>query len=340
MRKGLLAISLVLLLSLMALVPACEGETTGTIEVKATLDGVAWPSSGTGAVTYTLTGPGTAPTGTTSVPKSFTVDAGSWSCAYVSGGPGAFVDITPSATQTLAAGETKTFTLNFVTVEVDVSVTFVTWSINGTPVPGNPGGPNTFWWISPDTVVDAHYQVHVGGNNTGKPVTVHETKTITAHNVGIEGVTPGAPIIWHVLNGLGAVSTNPPFDVSNQQATLEGSPVARCTNIALPWCQLVHLDVECDVETEVGATFTKKVNWVRNPAGVNITALADLWADSVFEITSAQAWTGFTLVTTACEEVGEGFIDTDQSNDCSTDSPMLYIGILPPGVPATPLPPG
>ena len=342
MRKGLLTISLVLLLSLAIVLPSCtgEGETTGTLNVQATLDGVAWPSSGTGAVSYTLTGPGTAPTGTTSVPKSFTVDAGAWTCAYVSGGPGEFVDITTAATQTLVSGQSITFTLNFKSVEVDVSVTFVTWSINGTPVPPNPFGPGTFWWVNEDTVVDAHYAVQVGGNNTGKPITLHETKTITAHNVGIEGEMPGAPIVWHVLNGLGAVSTNPLFDISNQVATVEGQPAARCTNILLPFCQDVHLDVECDVETEVGATFTKKVNWVRNPAGVNITALA-LLDDSVFEISAIQAWTVFTLVTTACEAVGgEGFVDTDQANDCSGASPTIFIGVVPKGFPPTPLPPG
>jgi hypothetical protein len=338
MRKGLLAISLVLLLSLAIILPSCtgEGETTGTIEVKATLDGAPW----TGAVDYTLTPASGSLVNGSSVDDSFTEDAGTWTCAYVSGGPGEFVDITTAATQTLAAGGTILFTLNFQSVQVDISIVFDTWSINGTPVPPTPFGPGTFWWISPDTVVDAHYKVVVGGNNTGKPVKVHETKTISAHNIGIEGEAPGAPIVWHVLNGLGAVSTDPPFDISNQQATMEGQPVARCTNIVLPFCEPVNLDVECDVETEVGATFTKKVNWVRNPAGVNITEPLALWDDSVFEISSAQAWTVFTLVTTACEAVGEeGFVDTDPLNDCSAASPMLYIGILPPGIPGTPLPP-
>jgi hypothetical protein len=340
MRKGLLAISLVLLLSLAIVFPSCtgEGETTGTIEVKATLDGAPW----TGAVDYTLTPASGSPVNGSSVDDSFTEDAGTLTCAYVSGGPGAFVDITTAETQNLIADGTITFTLNFQTVQVDVSVVFDTWSINGTPVPPTPAGPGTFWWISPDTVVDAHYTVQVGGggNNTGKPVTVHETKTISVHNVGIEGEIPGGPIKWHVLNGFGAIQTDPPFDVSNQKATKEGQPVAVCTIIDLPYCEPISLDAECDIETEVGATFTKKVNWVRNPVGVNITPLA-LWDDSIFEISESPAFCVFTLVTTACEALGEeGFVDTDPSNDCSAASPMLYIGILPPGFPATPLPPG
>jgi hypothetical protein len=348
MKKGFLAICAVLLLiiaSIAVLVPGCT-PTTGTINVDATLDGSPWPSSGTGAVDYTLTGPGaTAPTiiNGTKVPDSFTGDPGSWTCAYVSGGPGTFVDITPSDTQSVAAGGTITFTLNFVTpaMPVDASIEFDTWTINGTPVPPTPFGPGTFWWINEDTVVDAHYKVQVGGNNTGKPVTLHETMTITAHNVGPEGEgnpdTP--PIVWHVINGLGAVQTDPPLDVSNQVATHEGNPVPFCTDIPLPWCEPVNLDVECDVETEVGANFTKKVNWVRNPKGVNITEGLAMWDDSVFEIDTIQAWTVFTLVTTACEEVGEGFVDTDPLNNCSGDSPMIFIGVLPPGIPPTPLPP-
>jgi len=326
MRKGLLAICVVLLISIAALLPGCEGEIPlGTIEVKATLDGSPW----TGDVDYTLTPATGSSFAGTSVDKTFLEDPDDWTCAYISGGPGTFVNITPAETQTLDAEGTITFTLNFESEEVDVSIVFNTWSINGTPVPPTPGGPGTFWWITQDTVIDAHYTVNVGGNNTGKPVTVHETMTISVHNIGIEGEMPPAnPKVWHVVNGLGAVSTDPPLQVSNQVATHEGNPVPACTNIELPFCETVHLDAECDVETEVGATFTKKVNWVRNPQGVNITHLA-MWDDCIFEIDTVQEWTVFTMVTTACEEVGEGFVDIDPSNDCCADSPMIYIGVLP-----------
>jgi len=331
------SILLIAALSLSVFLAGCEGEINlGTIEVKATLDGSPW----TGDVDYTLTPATGTGFGGTSVDDTFIEDPGDWTCAYISGGPGEFVDITPAETQNLAAEETITFTLNFQSVEVDVSIVFDTWSINGTPVPPTPFGPGSFWWINEDTVVDAHYTVQVGGNNTGKPITVHETMNIMVHNIGPEGEgNPGTPpIVWHVVNGLGAVQTNPPLTVSNQVATHNGNPVAACTNINLPWCEPVHLDAECDVETEVGAIFTKKVNWVRNPKGVNMTPLA-LWDDSVFEIDTIQDFTVFTLVTNACEEVGEGFVDTDPLNDCCADSPMLYIGVVPLGFPPTPLPP-
>jgi hypothetical protein len=341
MRRKIISVwsvLLILVISLAVFVPGCDGEIPlGTIEVKATLDGSPW----TGDVDYTLTPATGSSFAGTSVDKTFIEDPGDWTCAYISGGPGTFVSITPAETQNLAAEGTITFTLNFQSTQVDVSIVFDTWSINGTPVPPTPGGLGPFWWINEDTVVDAHYTVQVGGNNTGKPVTVHETMTITAHNVGPEGEgnPDSPPIKWHVVNGLGAVMTDPPLDVSNQVATHEGNPVPFCHNILLPWCDAVNLDVECDVETEVGANFTKKVNWVRNPKGVNITEGLAMWDDSVFEIDTIQAWTVFTLVTTACEEVGEGFVDTDPLNNCSGDSPMLFIGVLPPGIPPTPLPP-
>jgi len=121
MRKRILAISLSCLalgVLIAVLVLSCaQPSTQGTIDVKATLDGSAW----TGAAQYTLTGPGAAaPTiiNGASVPTTHrNVDPGSWTCAYVSGGPAgaSFVNITPSSTQSLSAGSTITFTLNFVT---------------------------------------------------------------------------------------------------------------------------------------------------------------------------------------------------------------------------------
>jgi hypothetical protein len=318
MTKKLLFICLVSLVLVALFIPSCTGTpTTGTIEVKATLDGSPW----TGAVDYTLTPTTGSPLSGTTVDKTFTVDAGNWTCAYVSGGPGVFVSITPSPTQEVVAGGTKTFTLNFITpTQVDASVTFLTWSINGTPVP-----PGTYW-VTEDTIIDAEYQEHVGGNNTGQPVTVHQTNQITVHNIGIEG-EPGPTITWHVVNAPGAVSTSPPSTVSNQTATLEGNPVPVCTLIPLPYCEDVHLDAECDVDQQVGNTWTKKINWVKIPKGVVILDAGDALFDFVTPVPPFQM---FTLVTSACIEVGEGFVDMDPDNNCCADSPMLTIGILPP----------
>jgi len=323
MRKRLLAICLVLVLLVAATGLSCEPTEKGTIDVDATLDGDPW----TGPVDYTLTGPGaTAPTviNGTSVDDSFTVDPGSWTCAYVSGGPGVFVDITPSDTQSVTAGVTTNFTLNFVTpVEVDAYVTFDSWSINGTSVPGG-----VTYWVGPNTIIDATYKEGVSGNNTGQPVTVHETSWLTVHNTGIEGSGVGPVITLHVVNGLGAVTTDPPSDVSNQQATVEGVPKPVCYKFDLPVCQEVHLDAEADLEQEVGTNYTKKINWLRVPPGLVI--LVDDGA-VVFDVDSIGAWETFTLVSYACVEVGEGFEDTDLDNNCCVASSMITIGFQPPG---------
>ena len=326
MRKGLFAICsvlLVLVVSIAALGPGCT-PTTGTIEVEATLDGVAWPSSGTGAVTYTLTGPGaTAPTviDGTKVPDSFSGDAGNWTCAYVSGGPvGAqFVDITPDPTQEVSAGGTITFTLNFVTpTEVDASIVFDTWTINGTPVA--PG----FHMVGPGTVIDARYIEKVTGNNTGQEVKVKETLWCPYHWQGIEGEQAPAKSL-HVVNAWGAVWGVPPFEQKlSQTATFNGQPVAPCSHVLCPWCEIVNLDLEIETVQKVGTTYTKNVNWIRfKPPADGLAQILDGGLDEVvFEDDNLPFTDGekFTLNTYACIEVGEGFVDTNPDNDCC---PML-----------------
>jgi hypothetical protein len=82
----------------------------GTIQVDATLNGATW----SGSVSYRLTGPQTID-GTT-VPATFSNrPTGSYTLNYQSGGPSGatLTSITPSATQTLSAGGTITFILNF-----------------------------------------------------------------------------------------------------------------------------------------------------------------------------------------------------------------------------------
>ena len=98
------------------LVPSCAGPAGTYIEVKATLDGSDWA----GDVNYTLTPVSGSPIDGDSVPDSFSVNPGNWTCAYasISGGPdGAYLDdIAPSETQSVSNGGTITFTLNFKTL--------------------------------------------------------------------------------------------------------------------------------------------------------------------------------------------------------------------------------
>ena len=117
MRKRLIPIYSVLVVAIVllaAFVPSCTPTpTTGTIVVQATLCGTPWQ----GAVNYTLTlAGGTSPVSGTGVPTTHgNMTAGTWTCAYNAGGPaGAFLNsIQPSASQSLVAGGTITFTLDF-----------------------------------------------------------------------------------------------------------------------------------------------------------------------------------------------------------------------------------
>jgi hypothetical protein len=326
------SVLLILVLALAVFVPGCEGEgeTTGTIEVKATLDGSPWPSSGTGAVEYTLTLAGGSPTNGSEVPKTFAdMDTGDWTCAYVSGGPGTFVSITTAETQNLAAGETITFTLNFVTpaTPIDAEVYFKSWTHNGVPIP-----PEQTWVIVyPGDWIDVEYTEHVSGNPDAH-VTVHQTSWLSVHNIGWWGEEPGGPTVnLHVVNAPGAVKMDPPAaDKSNQRATVEGNPVEACALVPLPFCEPVKLDVEVDWELVVCKNYTKTINWIgfNPPPDGDSMPLFD-GPDVLFESTDDfyNAVT-FNLTAKACVEPGEGFEDTDPANDCTDWAPTLTVTYL------------
>jgi len=330
MRKRFSAICSVLLIlvaSIAILGTSCNG-TTGTIEVDATLDGLPWPSSGTGAVNYTLTGPaGTAPIDGTEVPKTFTgVDAGDWTCAYVCGGPGTFVDITPADTQSVTAGGTTSFTLNFVTsalpTYVNASVQFSHWTINGSYV-----DPNVWHPVGPGAIIDAHFTKHVSGDEEGAKVTVKQTDWLDFHNNGYDG-QEGPPIKLHCVNGWGAVTTDPPSDKNSQQATVDGDPVAYCYKFSVDFCDHVLLDVETEWEQKICTNYTKNINWIGLPklSGEPWTLLMS--TNVTWEIERPlNTGQSFDLVAWACVEVGEGFEDTNPDDDCTDPAkcPILTV---------------
>jgi len=308
------SVLLVLVVSIAILVPGCT-PTTGTIEVNATLDGAAWPSSGTGAVDYTLTGPGaTAPTilNGTKVPDSFTGDPGSWTCAYVSGGPAAayFVNITPSPQPlTLAAGGTITFTLNFATYAaqpLDAEIEFSTWTINGVPV--DPG-PHT---IGPNTIIDIEYTEHVSGA-TGAHVIVDQVNWLRFHYTGDMDGT------WlHVVNTDGAVKMSPSADKLYQDATVEGVVQEYCYEFWVEKCKPVDLDVETGWELVVCVDYTKSINWLGIPSPTDI----------LFDLRTLTPGPGatFNLTAMACIDLD---MDVNPGNDCTDWCPALNITYLP-----------
>jgi hypothetical protein len=313
MRKGLLAICSVLAVAIVllaVLVPSCTpAPTTGTIEVKATLDGSPW----TGAVNYTLIpASGSNITGN-NVTASFSVAPGSWNCTYVSGGPPAayFVNITPSATQSVSAGGNITFTLNFVTfaaAPLDASITFISWSINGTRVP-----PGTYT-VGPNTTIDAEYAVHVSGAQ-GATVTVQETSWLLYHYTGGE---QGMSRTLHAVNAWGAVSMNPPATKLTQMTSVGGVDAPFCTLIQAWHCEPVMLDVKTTWKLVICNNYTKTINWLGIPSPTNI--LFD-------DVTVPNVAANFTLNTTwSCVDV-EG--DVNPQNNCSTNTTALVIQYMP-----------
>jgi hypothetical protein len=307
MRKGLLAISLVLLLSLAIVFPSCTGPaTTGTINVKATLDGVPW----TGAVSYNLTPASGTGTSGTSVDKSFTLEAGTWTCAYVSGGPGAFVNITPSATQTLASGQGVTFTLNFQTVPaLNAEISFKSWTLNGVEIQAG----THFINIHPNDYIDAEYNEHMYGPSGN--VTVHQTSWLKVHNIGFEG-EPGPSILLHVANDPGAIYMDPPAQGSNQQCTVGGVPASPCDEFELKFCIPVTLDVEIDWNLEICTQYTKTINWISFPSFHPI----------LFDVTVFAFGQSLNLTTWASVDLPG---DTDPTDDTTPESDWLVVTFMP-----------
>jgi hypothetical protein len=305
---------------LVALVPGCDGgATTGTIDVAATLDASPW----VGAVEYTLTGPGAAaPTiiNGSSVPNSHTGEAGDWTCAYVSGGPPDtnFIGITPSPAQSLSAGATIGFTLNFETPPPpDASIEFDTWTINGEPVLP---GPHT---VDPGSVIDIKYKEHVSGNESAV-VTVNQTSWFRFHYKGSqEGV------VIHAVNALGGVTMSPPADKLYQMTSIEGVDAPWCTEHWAEWCVSVDLDVNLTWELVVCVNYTKTINWlgIRSAGPMILVENGPLEPEVLFDFTFP--WEPvpgdlMTLTAWACIDT-EG--DANPENNCTEECPPLEITI-------------
>ncbi len=111
----------------------------GSIVVNATLDGAPWQVAiGSGSISYSLIGPSTH-SGST-VPASYgSQPTGTYTLSYSSGGPTGAVltSVSPSASQTLSAGGTIYYTLNF--HGQARGTVHVTATLNGEPWTGSVG---------------------------------------------------------------------------------------------------------------------------------------------------------------------------------------------------------
>jgi hypothetical protein len=262
MRKKLIPIYSVLIVAIVLLavfVPSCGG-TTGTITVKATLCGDPWPTQGTGAVNYTLT-PGTgSPINGTNVTASFTVDAGTWTCDYVSGGPAdtCLESITP-ASVTVAAGETKIITIEFEYCEdAWIELPPQPWTHNGITIEGE----GEFYYEAVlCNIIDVHFLQGVDGCE-GYQVAVNETSWLKITQIGgPAGVMIYVVNDWWALNktdGQGA-----PEKVS-QNTTHEGEFV-NPGGAPIPLTSggpAVNLDVETVWQLVKETDYTKSINWL------------------------------------------------------------------------------
>jgi hypothetical protein len=337
MRKKIISIwsvLLILVVSIAILVPGCveqPPEEECTIKVNATLDTAPW----TGAGVYTLTGPATAaPITGTAVENSYTVDCGNWTCAYVSGGPdgATFVNITTAATQTVSAGDTITFTLNFVMPQVpiwDASIEFKTWTIDGQPVP-----PGTYQ-VPTGTIIDIEYEEHVSGEEDAV-VTVSQTNWLRYH---YQGSAEGTWI--HAVNHPGGVTMSPPADKLYQMTTIEGQDAPYCTEVFAHYCEPIDLDVETEWELVVCVDYTKSINWLGIRASMPMPMIVQNGEEMVvlFEIFPPEqplVQNGppepdiITLTARGCVEM-EG--DENLDNNCTDWAPELTIEVIPSELP-------
>jgi len=241
MKRRFFAICSILIAAILlgAAVPGCAPAGEGTIEVKA-ID-LCGPEAWEGLVTYTLSCEGQADVTGSSVPGSHTVAAGTWNITFDAGGPpNAYVDsITPSASQTVADGGTKTFTFNF-NRGLDAEISFATWTINGVPAEGSwaPLGP--FHNITMGDVIGMEFQQRVRGC-PGQDVTVNETVNLLVYHMSDWQTFPLQGRL-HVADQDCAVNKTPTYQQEArtekllQQVTVYGSgtawayPLPGCTS--------------------------------------------------------------------------------------------------------------
>jgi hypothetical protein len=250
-KKRLIPIYSVLVVAIIllaAFVPSC-GPSTGTIEVKATLCGVPWQ----GAVNYTLTlSGGTSPVTGGVVPTTHSsMTPGTWTCAYDAGGPaGAFLkSIKPLASQSLVAGGTITFTLDF-ELNQDAVIEFTTWTVSGQPWQGSE------ILAEPCMVIDSHFRQWVNGCE-GYNVTMNETSWLKITQIAGPG-----PVVIYVVDDPCAVNKTPaPREKVSQVPTFDGVPTSKGQNITLVTQTTTTLDVHTQWKLVKCVNYTKNINW-------------------------------------------------------------------------------
>jgi len=188
--------------------------------------------------------------------------------------------------------------------QVDASITFVSWTIDGQQVP--PGQ----YTVYPPTIIDCEYDVFVNGTEC-ETVNVTASFKLPYHYGG-----PNEFKSWHVANAPGSISTIPPGTIWSQNASVNGVVKPVCYSFDVLNCQNVTLDAHITIELHKGTNYRVKINWL----GYKGSGPDDVLFDNLIEW--AGCWGNSDMVTSGCVDVPG---DVNPANDCSGDSPILYI---------------
>jgi len=190
----------------------------------------------------------------------------------------------------------------------DASIKFLTWTINGIPVP--PGK----YTVMQSTIIDALYVQHVAGE-PDKLVHLKERSEISIHYVKGEP----AAIRWHVVNHPNAVNKDPMAKKKYQYATLDGKRVEQSTYFRTHKSMPRLLDVETAWQLKKSTTYTKRINWLHIGEVTEEEVLFDLLPPNEGIIQ---------LISVAEVELEPPDIDVDLTNN-RAKSPILELEIVP-----------
>jgi hypothetical protein len=177
---------------------------------------------------------------------------GTWTCAYVSGGPGgAYFLNNPSTGQSLIAGGTITFTFDF-ELNQDAAIKFWAWSQNGVPLQG----PVTQIEAMPCMIIDAHFNQWVKGCD-GYNVTMNEASWLTITQM----VGPPGVVVYVVDDPCAVNKTPAPRQKVSQTASVDNVTRLKGYNVTLQLQTPTLLDVHTQWQLVKGVNYTKSINW-------------------------------------------------------------------------------
>jgi hypothetical protein len=194
---------------------------------------------------------------------------------------------------------------------IDASITFVSWTINGTLV--DPGAYN----VTENTTIGVIYTVYVDGPQ-GEIVPVAETCSVTINYTSGES----EPDTVHSIDADSAFSMAPePVSKAVQESTIDGHSAPYCTNADLFKGEPMDLGVGTMWELGTGTSYTNSIDWLGIvSSNETVFALPE-------PIPSPKS---YELVAQASIDVDE---DVNPANNSVVASPALLISVKPITIP-------